>query len=1156
MKEEGFHIEQEYRRLEAEKQERIKELTCINKTTTILRQGKPLDETLQQLVLIFPHAWQFPEYTCARIIYNGQEYVSPDFTVTQWKQTQSFKAMDDISGSIEVYYTREYPLTDEGPFLKEERDLIINLANIISSYISNYKAREIIEGIQPQEPGKEDVVEEEKVPPASRQLLQSFLDKQNAARYVFHDLMPFRVKEILLVATMYDIFAIQGEGRITDGIFSDYPQMSLISAPRITGVSSADEAFERLKRKHYDLVILMMGVDKKTPLEFSCKIKKVFPYVPVFLLLNNSKDFHVFESNPECLQSLDQVYVWNGDTRMFSAMVKLLEDKINVGNDTRVGLTRVILLVEDSAVYYSRYLPMLYSIVQEQTQRIIEDVGSDDVYKVLKMRARPKILLSRTYEEAIGIFNRYRDYLLCIISDVRFSRNGQMDEKAGIDLIGYVKREVPNLPAVLQSSDPGNTHLAYEVQATFIDKNSDTLLQDLRSFINYYLGFGHFVYRDQQGKQIAVARSMKEFEQYLRTVPEESLVYHAVKNHFSLWLMARGEIQIAKMLHPLRITDFRSPAELREFLLQILHKYRYEKDRGKIVAFEETALLDPSNIVSMAGGSLGGKGRGLAFINTLIYDVEFTRITPHIRVCTPLTSVIGTDEFEIFMERNHLYDKVKGENNHENIRQAFLEGSLSYTMEKSLRTLLRVITRPLAIRSSSLFEDSLMQPFSGIYDTYLLPNNHPDFEIRYRQASNAIKLVYASVYSDDARTYFKAINHNIDEEKMAVVIQEVVGNSYGDYYYPHLSGTAQSFNYYPVSHMKPEEGFAVVAVGLGQYVMQGEKAFRFAPLYPALDICSPRDLFKNSQVWMYAINMANRNLNLLEGEDAGLSRLDISVVEKHGTLLHCASVYDAANDRVVPGLDLAGPRIIDFSDILKYNYIPLAEAINTILTVVKEALGCAVEIEYAVDLNKDSSGRASFYLLQIKPLLGAMGDYEIDLQKINKDNILLSSGRSMGNGIIENISDIIFVDPGKFDNARTLEMVSEIAGLNKQMLEEGRNYVLIGPGRWGTRDRFIGIPVAWPQISNARVIVETSRKDTPLDASLGSHFFHNVTSMNVGYFSVDQTMPGDFIRWDLINDQTPVRQTRFFKQVRFGKPLIVKMDGKKRISVITLEGNN
>ncbi len=1141
------HITPEFSRLVHEQRERLKELGCINQTTYILKEGKPIEETLQQIALLLPAAWQYPEYTVARISFMKKDFESLEFRETNWKMVQEFNTIDEETGTIEIFYTKEFREEQEGPFLKEERDLIQNIASLITGYINSYKARDIIRisGV----PKKE---EEDLSNISSKKLLQKFLDRHNAERDVFHDLQPFKVKEILLVANLYDAYSIEGEGRFADHILGEYYQMSLTSIPRVTGVSSEEEAFNRLKARHYDMVIIMIGVDKESPMGLCRKIKDKYPYLPTYLLLNNPSDMVYVKKQKARKVPFDNYFVWTGESKVFFAMVSLLEDRVNVENDTQKGLTGVILLVEDSADYYSSYLPMLYNLVMAQTKNLIQDVSTDELYKVLKLRARPKILLASNWESAINIFNNYRNNLLCVISDMAFPRNEVMHEKAGFELIQHIKTHLPNLPTVLQSSDPENAKYAFTLKSNFINKNSESLLQDLKSFITYYLGFGHFVYRDNSGRQIAVAKSMKEFEAYLQTVPEDSLAYHAMKNHFSLWLMARGEVKIAKLINPIKVTDFKSLKELREFLLDIIRKRRQELNKGRVINFEESAAIDETNVVSLSAGSLGGKGRGLAFINTLIYSFELGRLIPGINIKTPVTAIIGTDEFDLFMERNHLWNLVKEEKDFDLIQKTFMESSLSYNLEKKLRVFLKKITKPLAVRSSSLFEDSMSQPFSGIFGTYLLPNNNPDPEIRMKHLSDAIKLVFASVYSKNARAYFEAINYKIELEKMAVVIQEVVGNRYDDAFYPHISGSAQSFNFYPVAHMTPKDGFAVTALGLGQYVMEGNMAYRFSPAYPAIEIISQKDLYKNSQVWFYAVDLSKKDLNLLEGEIAGLKMLDISDAENHGTLNHIASVLNPDNDTITPGLDSPGPRVINFADILKYNYIPLAATLKTVLDVVTEACGTPVEIEFAVDLNRDETGNASFFLLQIKPLLGTGAGYNIDTETINEDELVLLTRKSMGNGLIDGITDIIFIEPEKFDNKLTVEMADEIATTNEKMVKENRKYILIGPGRWGSRDRFLGIPVTWPQISWAKVIVEVSLPDFHPDASLGSHFFHNVTSMNVGYFSVNQNSDQDKINWEKIRNQQVVGKGEFFRHIRFEKPLLVRMDGKKGMAVISM----
>jgi len=813
----------------------------------------------------------------------------------------------------------------------------------------------------------------------------------------------------------------------------------------------------------------------------------------------------------------------------------------------------VILLVEDSPLYYSRYLPLLYQTVLEQTKRIIDDVSTDDLYKVLKLRARPKILLATSYEEAIEIYNKYKDNIFCLITDVKYRKDGEMNEDAGFELVKHIRSEKKDIPVIIQSSNQDSEKEAYKLKSIFINKNSENLVQEFKSFIMHYLGFGNFIYRDRHGRKLVEVKSLKEFEKHLRTIPDESILYHAKKDHFSLWLMARGEIQAAKILHPKKASDFKEPESIREYLINIIQKFRDEQNQGKVVPFEKTAILDEANIVTLSEGAMGGKGRGLAFINSLIYNFDFSNYVQGINIKAPRTSFIGTDEFEYFFDRNNLHYVKTEELPYEQIKKLFLKGQLTPTLISRLKSLLKMIKKPLAIRSSGLFEDSLMQPFAGIFETYLLPNNHPDPNVRLQQVMDAIKLVYASVYSDIARGYIKAVNYKIEEEKMAVVIQEVVGNRYEDVFYPHISGVAQSYNYYPFAHQKPEEGFAVAAVGLGKHVVEGEKAYRFSPKYPTTAIISIKDQVQNSQVQFYAVNLKNQDPDLLEGDTAGLCKLDVYDAEKHGSLKHCASVYDINNNTISPGIDKPGPRVINFANVLKYKYAPMAETIEVVLDIVKEALGSPVEIEFAIDLNKDNNYKSSFYLLQIKPMIGHAQDYNVDMKKFKKEDIVLYAEKGMGNGLIKNIQDVIYIDTATFDKSQTEAMAKEIEKLNKQMGKDGKQYVLIGPGRWGTRDRWIGIPVDWPQISNAKIIVETSLEGYPLDASSGSHFFHNVTSANVGYFSVQPEKSGSYITYEKLDEQELIEKTKFFRHVRFKKAIKVRMDGKKRISVITLK---
>ena len=1133
-----------------ENRERLKELAAINKTTSIIKENKTINETLQHICLILPNAMQYPDFTQASIQFGDYSTESPNYnSKNQYKLEKEFKSIDKIRGKISIHYNDDFPGIESNPFLQEEINLLDNIVSLIIGYINSYKAHEVFHKHAIE---KNTFLKQEDINSSGMQLFEKYLYRQNYDRDIFHDLMPFKVKEILLIATLYDAYSIEKEGRFAEHVLGEYQQLNLSSFPRITGVSTEEEAMNQLQRKHFDLVIYMVGADMKTPFDICKQIKHEYPYIPVYFLINNKMFNLELQQRGTKTCFFDKIFYWNGEPSVFFAMVKHLEDKVNVDNDTRLALVRVILLVEDDPRYYSRYLPLLYSIVMEQTKRIIDDVTTDELYKVLKLRGRPKILLASNYEEAMNLFNKYKEFMLCLISDIKFNKNDKINEHAGFTLVKSIRSQMKDLPIIIQSSDIENAQKAYELKSTFIDKNSETLSADIRSFISHYLGFGNFVYRNPSGREIAIARTLKEFETHLKNIPDESLLYHAKRNHFSLWLMARGEIQVAKILGTKKVVDFKTAGEIRSFLIQIIQQHRNEKNKGKIVQFEDVDYFEEGNIISLSSGSIGGKGRGISFINSLIYSFDFNTVFKDINIKAPRTAIIGVTEFEIFMQRNDLWEIALSES-FEELSKVFIESKLSDGLMKKLKKLLKMINKPIAVRSSGLLEDSMRQPFAGIFETYLLPNSHPSYDIRFQQFTDAIKMVYASIFSDMAKGYIDSINYKIEEEKMAIIIQEVVGNQYGNYFYPHISGTAQSYNYYPVANMKPEEGVAVAAVGLGKYVVEGDRAYRFSPVYPKVEINSLKDIIKNSQVEFLAVDLSKHEINLLEGDMAGLKQLDIYDAEKHGTLKHCASVYDTSSDTITAGIDKNGPRIINFGNILKYNYIPLASTITSILDMVKESMGSPVEIEFAIDLNKDKEGHASFYLLQIKPLISDVQDYEIKTEELDKEKILLYAEKSMGNGCIEGIEDIIYIKNDIFDKTKTIEIASEIEAHNKRLAKEDRKYLLIGPGRWGTRDRFIGIPVVWHQISHARAIVETGLEDFPLDASMGSHFFHNVTSLSIGYFSVDSNSRKSYIKWKSIEQQKIIKDMHFTRHVRFNKPIDIRMDGKKRIAVILEE---
>jgi hypothetical protein len=665
------------------------------------------------------------------------------------------------------------------------------------------------------------------------------------------------------------------------------------------------------------------------------------------------------------------------------------------------------------------------------------------------------------------------------------------------------------------------------------------------------LGFGSFVFKGMDGKPITEGANLNEFQEKFRDIPAEALLYHGKRNSFSTWLMARGEINMAELLRPVKTEDFGSAEDLRKFCLDVFKTVRFEKLKGTIVNFDPALVTSNRLISRMAKGSLGGKGRGIAFICNFIENIDFQKLIPEMNIRIPATAVIGALEFDKFVETNNLYDDIYSLNDYESIRQHFLDSEFDNKIKDRLMQYVKQMNKPLAVRSSGLFEDSLLQPFSGVYATYLIPNNHPDIEVRYNQLETAVKLVYSSIFTESAQAYFDAIHYKIEEEKMAVVIQEVVGQNYNNKYYPTISGVAQSYNYYPISYMKPEDGFSVAAVGLGMYVVGGENSFRFCPRYPNINPTSIGDLLRDSQKSFYAIDLSVPDIDLVGGgEESGIRKFRIKEAEEDGTLDHAASTYSMENDDLVPGIQGKGPRIIDFANILKYKYLPLTDTLVLLLKLFKEAMGSPVEIEYAIDLDTKENGLPTFYLLQIKPLIRVEQQVDIDVGQFNQNGLFMYAERGMGNGVIEHVRDVVYVDPATFDKTKTRQMAAEISKLNHYFDKEDKEYILVGPGRWGSRDPFTGIPVLWAHISKARVIVEMGLPNFPLDASLGSHFFHNVTSMNVGYFSVPHNATDAKLNMDVLRNQKLVNETEFIKHIEFEKPLVVLMNGKERRALI------
>ncbi len=983
--------------------------------------------------------------------------------------------------------------------------------------------------------------------------LNYYYNKFKYGEDCFHYLMANKVREILLVSTFYDAFIFEQDGRLSEQIFGEYRQLNLSTAPMITSVPTGEDALAILKEKKFDLVVTMLHIGKITPFELSRLIKEENPDLPVLLLLNMLSDIKLADINEGKLKYFNNIFLWNGDTKLFLAMVKSVEDKRNLEFDTRIGLVRVILLVEDSVQFYSIFLPLLYEEIVKQTQILINEELTD-INKRLRMRVRPKVILAYNYEEALEIYTKYQEYIIAVISDISYMRNGKVDPEAGIELIRTVKKNEYDVPTILLSSEDKNSEKAAQLGSIFIHKHSKHLLQQLRAFIKNNLGFGDFVFRNENGTEIGRAHTLAEFEETLKNIPDESIVYHSKRNHFSAWLMARGETQIARKMRLLTIKDFPSVAEMRQHLVTTLKTIRKGRNTGKIISFSPKNLFENTEISKLSEGSLGGKGRGLAFLNALLVTMEFPRQFPEVHISLPATAVIGTNEYDEFIVRNRINEQPLEEKTDAEINNIFLNGQLSTDLTQKLRIYLDIIHYPLAVRSSGLLEDSYAQPFAGIYRTYMLPNNHPDAQVRFEQLTNAVKLVFASVFIKSARNYIENLNHQVEEEKMAVIIQQLVGSPLGNsYFMPHFSGVAQSYNFYPIAGLKNEDGITSVAIGMGKSVIEGGRSFQFCPRYPRIEFIQPSALVGNSQKKFMALNISQPEFDLRKGDDVTITELPLREGEKHGILDQMVSVWDMADGRLVPGAGQPGPRVVTFENILKNDTFPLAKILDQLLEIGEIAFGTPVEIEFAVNLSSDPANdiQPTFYILQIRPLAVETGATPLFDETPDRNALFLYTEKGMGNGIVRGIRDIIYIDLNKFDNLQTIEMQTEIEILNEKMKRENRQYILIGPGRWGSQDRFLGVPVKFVQISNARVIVEVGLQGFDVDPSQGTHFFHNIVAMKVGYFNVPYNSRTDFLDWDWLKKQKVIETTKHFVHVQTDHDIQVGMDGKTGVSLIS-----
>lgn len=977
----------------------------------------------------------------------------------------------------------------------------------------------------------------------------------NKFRYggeIFHKLMKFRVKNILLVSTFYDAFIFEEDGRLSDQIFGEYHKLNLSLLPEINAVPTGEEALKKIDENDYDLVITTMRIGEITPFKMADKIKEKYPDVAIILLLNSRSDIDYINKNRKLLTSIDDVFLWNGDSHIFLAILKYVEDKKNIDYDTKKGLVRVILVVEDSIYYYSKFLPILYKRLVAQTQKLISE-ELNDIQKNYRMRTIPKVILVHDYESAINICKRYRDYILCVVSDVRYPVNNQLNDNAGFMLTNFIRERGCGFPIILLSSNKEHKTKADKLNVKFLHKFSKSLLQDLDLFIRDYLGFGDFIFRNSKGEEIDRVSNLIEFEQKLKNINSDSLLYHTKRNDFSAWLIARGEILVAQKIRPLTVNDFGSIEEVREFLVNVFKEIRMQKIKGRIVDFDMSRGFTDNELVRMVEGSLGGKGRGIAFLNALFTTMELEDKFENVKIKIPFTAFIGTGEFDQFLVQNNLKEKLLVEElSDDKIKKMFLNGKLSENLCEKLKIFIKNVKTPITVRSSGLLEDSVSQPFAGIYETFMLPNNNPDDNVRLKHLKDAIKLVFSSVFLKNTKQYMKSSNFRLEEEKMAVIIQTVVGRQHGKRYYPDISGVAQSYNFYPTSYLKPEDGTCYLALGLGQWVVNGENSFRFCPKYPKLLTLAPEDIVKNSQTEFFTLCLDNSKFDLTKGEDATLKRLPLEEAEKDNTLNHIVSYWDPVDFRLRDGGKYPGQKVLTFADVVKYNIFPLSDVLNFILEIGKIALGLPVEIEFAITLEEDKyyNINAKFYVLQIRPIstFETKSNMVKDQPDIKKH--FLYSTKAMGNGIIQDTRYIVMVKNKEFDNTITLEIKEQIKIINKLMEEKGERYILIGPGRWGSRDRFLGIPIRWADISMVSTIVEIELEDFKVDASQGTHFFHNLISSNIGYFYIPFNKKDNFIDFEWINSLEIEKEFKNIIIFKSKKPLIIKMFGKEGVAYI------
>jgi hypothetical protein len=988
------------------------------------------------------------------------------------------------------------------------------------------------------------------------------MQRRDAWFHRFHRLMPFRVREVLLVSSQYDAFILEEDGHLTERLFTEYSELNLSSAPRITHTSSAAEAMEMMAERPFDLVITMVRLEDMDVTAFGHQVKEAHPGMPfVLMAFTEAELIHFGSLNSEVI---DHVFVWAGDAQILLGIIKLIEDQRNVEPDTRNAEVRVILFVEDSVQRYSSFVSLLYGELMLQSQELISE-GVNNHHKLMRMRGRPRLLLATNYEEAMEYFEKYGDYLMALISDIRFPREGETDAQAGFRLVEAFREKIPDLPILLQSAEPENRPRARQMKVHFATKKSESLQRELRAFMKGRLGFGSFIFRLPDGNEVARARDTFDMEEILASVPAASLFYHASRNDFSTWLMTRSLIVLAQRVKATSVNDFDDMEGVRQYLIRALRGVRILEQREVITDFTPRQKGPETAYLRIGSGSLGGKARSIAFANSVLASLDLVSKYPDFEVKTPRTLVICTGEFDRYLEDSAGLTDVEKLSDDDEVMEHFLDAHIPEDLFLKLEMVCKTMRGPLAVRSSGLLEDSHIHPFAGIYSTYMLPNNHPEIRVRLREIVRAIKAVYASAFSMEARAYLADTPFSYEEEKLAVMIQEMVGSRHGSRFYPNFSGVALSDNYYPVGYQKPEEGVALVALGMGHQIVQGGSALLFSPSTPKIlpQYPSPREFLAHSQNHFYALDMTRPTVNFFDGPDSSLKRFPLSAAEEDGMLTAIASTYVAGEDRIRDSLTAVGARLLTFNNILRWESIPLAPVLAELLQVFREALACGVEIEFSVDLGdlgkslpRGQPRRSPcLYVLQVRPQGSPCQQSGACMEGVEERLLLARTPRSLGNGRLQNLVDVVYVKPRDLNGVRSAAVATQVGYFNQKLREAGRRYLLVGPGRWGSSDVHLGIPVEWSQISRARVIIETSFAGRIVEPSQGSHFFHNITARQIGYLTMPPESEGPedergYLDMDWFDQQPFEEETEDVRHIRLEFPLTVLLDGAKGEAVV------